>query len=117
MRPLNQQGYLYVAWPPLYQVKIGRTSEYLNEERELDEFLAKNKGKKVEIQRYKGLGEMNFQQLWDTTMNPDSRRLVQITLDDALLAEEVFERLMGKDVPERREFIMRNAKMVKNLDI
>jgi DNA gyrase subunit B len=117
MRPLIQHGFLYVAWPPLFQVKIGRTSEYLYDERELEAFLAKNKAKKVDIQRYKGLGEMNFQQLWETTMNPDTRRLVQITLDDALLAEEVFERLMGKDVPERREFIMRNAKMVKNLDI
>jgi len=117
MRPLIQQGLLYVAWPPLFQVKIGRTSDYLYDERELEEFLAKNKDKKVDIQRYKGLGEMNFEQLWETTMNPDSRRLVQITIDDALLAEDVFERLMGKDVPERREFIMRNAKMVKNLDI
>jgi len=117
MRPLIQQGYLYVAWPPLYQVRVGRKEEYLYDERELEEFLALHKDKKVTMQRYKGLGEMNYQQLWETTMNPDTRRLVQITIDDAILAEEIFERLMGKDVPERREFIMRNAKLVKNLDI
>lgn len=117
MRPLIQQGKLYVAWPPLYQVKLGKNIEYLYEERELEQLLARHKDKKVIIQRYKGLGEMNYQQLWDTTMNPVTRRLVQITIEDAILAGEIFERLMGKDVQERREFIIRNAKTVKNLDI
>ena len=117
MRPLIQQGYLYVAWPPLYRVEVGKKATYLYDDRELKTFLARHKNRKVGIQRYKGLGEMNYQQLWKTTMNPNTRRLVQITIDDAILAGEIFERLMGKDVPERREFIMRYAKAVKNLDI
>ena len=117
MRPLIQQGYLHVAWPPLYQVSVGRKAEYLYDERELEQFKLRHKNQKMHIQRYKGLGEMNYQQLWETTMNPASRRLVQITIEDAVLAGEIFERLMGKDVEERRTFIMRNAKTVKNLDI
>ena len=115
MRPLIESGYLYIAQPPLYQVKKGKKSYYAYSDEELERTLEQVGG--GEVQRYKGLGEMNPQQLWETTMNPENRILIQVTLEDAKRADELFRILMGEDVESRREFIMAHSKEVKNLDI
>ena len=120
MQPLIEQGYVYIAQPPLYQVKKGKEAYYTYSEKEQEKLLKEinPEGKnKLDIQRYKGLGEMDAEQLWDTTMNFDDRTLVQITIDDASAADEVFAMLMGDKVPPRRAFIEQNARYVKNLDI
>ncbi|MBC7646036.1 MAG: DNA topoisomerase IV subunit B, partial [Pseudopedobacter sp.] len=120
MRPLIEGGYLYIALPPLYRIMIGRekNGEYLYNEADLKDRVAKanKEGKKYEIQRYKGLGEMNANQLWDTTMNPETRSLKAVNIDDLLEASEIFEDLMGTEVPPRREFIELNARYA-NLDV
>lgn len=123
MRPLIEHGYVYLAQPPLYKIKWGKDDwEYAYSDRERDGLIehgvaAGRKLQKDGIQRFKGLGEMNATELWDTTMDPDKRILLQVTLDDAAVADELFTVLMGEDVEARRSFITRNAKDVRFLDI
>ena len=117
MRPLLDAGYVYIAKPPLYQVKQGKRAIYLDTDAELKEWQEENPNARYTIQRYKGLGEMNEDQLWETTMNPENRRMLQVTVEDAIEAEAVLEMLMGDDVEPRRAFIEDNAVYVENLDI
>ncbi len=116
LRPLIEKGYVYIAQPPLYKVQQGRSIEYAYDEHQLEEILAKFGGKPT-IQRYKGLGEMNPEQLWETTMDPETRTLLLVTLEDAMEADRIFSMLMGEEVESRREFIKENAIYVRNLDI
>ena len=117
MRPLVENGYVYVAQPPLYKVKKQKKEHYVYSDKELTVLLEQLGRTGVELQRYKGLGEMNAEQLWDTTMNPETRTLLQVSIEDAAMADEVFSMLMGDKVAPRKEFIETNAKYVKNLDI
>jgi DNA gyrase subunit B len=116
MRPLIERGYIYIAQPPLFLVKKGKQESYVFNEQALEKLLSEI-GKEVSIQRYKGLGEMNAIQLWDTTMNPQTRTLLQVTIEDAVKADELFTILMGDAVEPRKQFIEAHAKEVKNLDI
>jgi DNA gyrase subunit B len=119
MRQLIEAGFVYLAQPPLYLVKEGKQERYFYTEREWDEFrkTAGNGSKKLDPQRFKGLAEMDASQLWDTTMDPQRRTLLQVTLEDAATAERLFTVLMGEDVPSRKQFIEANAKYVQNLDV
>ena len=117
MRPLIENGYVYAAQPPLYKVKKQKKEYYVYSDKELNALLEEIRRQGVELQRYKGLGEMNAEQLWDTTMNQETRTLLQVSIEDAALADEVFSMLMGDIVGPRKEFIEENAKYVKNLDI
>ncbi len=119
MPQLIEEGYVYVAQPPLFGVKSKRSKEhvYVYDEVALDRFFLDKKRENYQIQRYKGLGEMNHDELWETTMNPENRTLVQVTIDDAIYADETFSMLMGDQVGPRREFIETNAKYVDDLDI
>lgn len=116
MQPLLKTGYLYIAQPPLYLVKRGKFERYAYDDEQLEAVLAEA-GKGATIQRYKGLGEMNPEQLWETTMNPENRILLKVNMEDAARAEEIFTILMGEKVEPRKEFIERNAKYVKILDV
>ena len=116
MLPMIEAGYIYIAQPPLFKVAWDKTVEYAFSEKELEGIMQKTE-KKVNIQRYKGLGEMNPEQLWDTTMDPGTRTLLQVNLEDAILADEIFATLMGSKVEPRREFIEKHAKNVKFLDV
>ncbi len=118
MQPLIERGHLYIAQPPLYRVSDGKKETWLYSEEEKERYLARlPEGKKVTIQRYKGLGEMNPEQLWETTLNPENRVLYQVRLEDLVEAEEAFSVLMGNEVLPRRRFIQTHAANVRNLDI
>ena len=118
MRDLINAGHMYIAQPPLYRVKYGKKINYAFSESQKNQLLENHEGKRnVQIQRYKGLGEMNPDQLWDTTMNPETRTLLKVEIEDALVSEDMFERLMGSEVEPRKAFINAYARTVKELDV
>jgi len=117
MTPLVKNGYVYIAQPPLYQVKQNKNEHYAYSDKELETLLAQIGRQGITVQRYKGLGEMNAEQLWETTMNPEKRTVLRVTLEDAILADETFSMLMGDKVEPRKDYILSHAKEVRNLDV
>ncbi|GAH51684.1 unnamed protein product, partial [marine sediment metagenome] len=117
MRELIEAGYVYIAQPPLYLVKKRKKSHYVYSDEELQQLLSRIEKKGITIQRYKGLGEMNPEQLWETTMDPGKRVILRVGIEDAISADETFSTLMGSQVEPRKEFIQKRAKDVRFLDI
>jgi DNA gyrase subunit B len=118
MRQVIEDGYLYIALAPLYRISVGRNHTWIYSDDERDKFLSNVKdGQKANLQRYKGLGEMNPDQLWETTMDREKRTMLQVSIGDAMKAEEIFSTLMGDEVAPRKKWIQGHATQVKNLDV
>ena len=117
MLPLIENGHLFIAQPPLYRVQQGKKTHYTYTESQQEALLGRLQGKRIDLQRYKGLGEMNPDQLWETTLNPEARTLLQVNMEHGELADEEFRRLMGAEVEPRKRFIFEFAKSVRNLDV
>ena len=116
-KPIMEAGYIYIAQPPLYKIQSGKSVQYAYTEEQKDKIVKDIDKTSVNLQRYKGLGEMNSEQLWETTMNPENRLLLQVQIDEGHLADKTFDILMGEEVEPRKKFIQTHAKSVKNLDI
>jgi DNA gyrase subunit B len=117
MPQVIDEGFLYIAQPPLYRVSTGKQTRYANSEKERDRIVKEMNVKNLSVQRFKGLGEMNAEQLWETTMNPETRTLLRAEVDDAIEADAIFTTLMGEKVGPRKDFIKTEARKVQNLDI
>jgi DNA gyrase subunit B len=117
MPQVIEEGYLYIAQPPLYRISTGKVTRYAQSEAERERIIKEFNVKNLSVQRFKGLGEMNADQLWDTTMNPESRTLLRVDGENAALADEIFTMLMGEKVAPRKEFIKTEARKVQNLDV
>jgi len=117
MQPLIEEGHLYIAQPPLYRIVYKNDVNYAYTEKEKDQVIKQLGNGKVNLSRFKGLGEMNPEQLWETTMDPDNRTLLLVTIEDAAEADRTFDMLMGSAVPPRRRFIQTHAHEVRNLDV
>jgi DNA gyrase subunit B len=117
MPQVIEAGYLYIAQPPLYRISTGKVTRYAQTEKERERILKEMNTKNVSVQRFKGLGEMNAEQLWETTMNPETRTLLRVDIEDGAEADDVFARLMGEKVEPRKEFIKTEARKVQNLDV
>jgi len=116
-RELIEQGHLYIGLPPLYRVQSGKETAWLYSDQELESYQKRKDGKSLNLQRYKGLGEMTAEQLWDTTMNPEKRTLLRVDIESAMEADRIFSQLMGEEVEHRKRFIQAHATQVRNLDV